>query len=83
MKALLIIFGLLFLYSCNKETATDSKTTPERSVSSLSASAKDSKNGTYLCKINGEDWYYTKASGLVYKDKKTGIQMATITFKKK
>jgi len=38
--------------------------------------------GTYLCKINGKDWAYTKASGIVSRHKKTGKRTAIITFKK-
>ncbi|MBT8195847.1 MAG: hypothetical protein KJO64_05435, partial [Bacteroidia bacterium] len=44
---------------------------------------KANSNSTYLCKINGEDWAYTKASGIITTHKKTGKRTAMITFKKK
>lgn len=40
-------------------------------------------NTTYLCKINGEDWGYTSADGLVSRNSSTNIRTATITFIKK
>ena len=40
-------------------------------------------NTTYLCKINGEDWGYTTADGLVSRNSSTNKRTATITFIKK
>ena len=40
-------------------------------------------NTSYLCKINGEDWGYTSADGLVSRNSSTNIRTATITFIKK
>tara|TARA_R110002074_G_scaffold117549_3_gene249647 strand:- start:4640 stop:5257 length:618 start_codon:yes stop_codon:yes gene_type:complete len=40
-------------------------------------------NTTYLCKINGEDWGYTSADGLVSRNSFTNKRTATITFIKK
>lgn len=40
-------------------------------------------NTTYLCKINGEDWGYTSADGLVSRNSSTNKRTATITFIKK
>lgn len=37
-------------------------------------------NTTYLCKINGEDWGYTTADGLVSRNSFTNKRTATITF---
>ena len=37
-------------------------------------------NTTYLCKINGEDWGYTSADGLVSRNSFTNKRTATITF---
>lgn len=45
--------------------------------------AKRGDNTSYLCKINGEDWGYTSADGLVSRNSSTNIRTATITFIKK
>ena len=45
--------------------------------------AKSGDNTTYLCKINGEDWGYTSADGLVSRNSSTKVRTATITFIKK
>ena len=45
--------------------------------------AKSRDNTTYLCKINGEDWGYTSADGLVSRNSSTKVRTATITFIKK
>lgn len=81
MKMLLIIFGILFIFSCHEDITANSKTdtTKVKQSALINGTSKDS----YLCKINNEDWYYTKASGLVYIEKKTAIKKAIITFKKK
>lgn len=42
--------------------------------------SKSNDNTTYLCKINGEDWGYTSADGLVSRNSSTNIRTATITF---
>lgn len=54
-------------------TATDKKATSDR---------KTKNNGTFLCKINGKDWSYTKASGIVSRHKKTKKSTAVFTFTK-
>lgn len=45
--------------------------------------AKTADNSTYLCKINGEEWGYTSADGLVSRNSSTNVRTATITFIKK
>tara|TARA_R110001606_G_scaffold17807_1_gene68373 strand:+ start:1623 stop:2210 length:588 start_codon:yes stop_codon:yes gene_type:complete len=45
--------------------------------------AKTADNSTYLYKINGEEWGYTSADGLVSRNSSTNVRTATITFIKK
>jgi len=40
-------------------------------------------HGTFLCKINGNDWSYTEASGIIDTYGKANKHSAIITFKKK
>ena len=84
MKSLTIILLSMILFSCKNEN----KTAPEKDVAvqaepENSTVKKTIGKGTYLCKINGKDWYYTDASGVVAKNDNIGFRRATITFKKK
>ena len=75
--------------ACNSGTEKDSQNNPEEKatesaqVNPKKAPAKTTNKGTYLCKINGEDWAYTKASGIVSTHAKTKERTALITFKRK
>ncbi|EDP70984.1 hypothetical protein FBALC1_00832 [Flavobacteriales bacterium ALC-1] len=86
-KSILLIALLYVLFSCNntKENEIQSKDTSENKeeISVKNTSANNSIKDTYLCKVNGKDWGYTKASGVVSKNKNTGEKRASFTFKKK
>lgn len=60
------------------EKATSEVVTKEKPTQSESAN-----NGTFLCEINGKDWSYTKASGIVDTHPKTKKRTAIMTFIKK
>lgn len=87
MKNVIIILSFsLFIASC-KESKNNNAITEAVSESiqeiKTDVTIKSSSNGTYLCKINGRDWSYTKASGIVSTHAKTGKRTAIITFTKK
>ena len=81
-----MFFATLFIISCNKEKVNkETDVVKAEKTQQLKAKVEPSKttnDGTYLCKINGQDWSYTKGSGIVSRDKKTGKRTAIITFKK-
>ncbi|WP_422859479.1 hypothetical protein ACOKFD_00625 [Flagellimonas sp. S174] len=84
MKSLTILLLSIALFSCKNEN----KKEPEKNVAAQMATEnspvkKTIGKGTYLCKINGKDWYYTSASSVVAKNENIGFRRATITFKKK
>jgi hypothetical protein len=74
------ILILLFI-ACKSEVKKDVNETvtkqPKKEV------ATKTNKSTYLCTINGKDWAYTKASGIIDKNPKTGKLTAIFTFKKK
>jgi hypothetical protein len=82
-----IVLFLALLTSC----AEASKKTQDVSDSATASSTqseektiqKSGGNTTLLCKINGEDWRYTEAGGLVSRNSSTKVRTATITFEKK
>ncbi len=78
---LIVIF---LLASCRKEVHKDVKVEQKEQIANTTSTAKTKpeSNGTLLCKINGKDWYYTKASGIVSRNKKTKKRTAIITFTK-
>lgn len=87
MKTLITILVLSLLIACSSATEKDQQNTEETTIP---AQVKDKKiptattaKETYLCKINGNDWAYTKASGIVSTHAKTKERTAIITFKKK
>ena len=90
MKPLtLLIVLILTLNSCKDANQTpidkgETTASPKTAVATHAESVKNNSktNGTYLCKINGKDWSYTKASGIVSRDKKTKKRTAIITFTK-
>jgi hypothetical protein len=82
---LFIVLALLF-NSCKEATNKTSEAEPETKEVAIQEAIKKStpkSNGTYLCKINGIDWAYSKASGIVSRHKKTNKREAIFTFTKK
>ncbi|MBJ2173215.1 hypothetical protein JBL43_03145 [Aureibaculum sp. A20] len=79
-----MLFATLFIISCNKEKVNKENDVVkvEKTQQLKVEPQKATNNGTYLCKINDKDWSYTKGSGIVSRDKKTGKRTAIITFKK-
>ncbi|NKI25991.1 hypothetical protein HCG49_05395 [Arenibacter sp. 6A1] len=81
------ILLLALVISCG-ETTKKTENTPE-SQAEIPAqnmdktTEKSAHNTTLLCKINGEDWGYTSASGLVSRNSTTKVRTATLTFEKK
>lgn len=85
LKQLSLVFLLLFaLTSCKESTekTEDNSIKVEDTEESKSVEVKSEDNTTYLCKINGKDWSYTKASGIVSRHKKSNKRTAIITFTK-
>ena len=85
---LLIVLALI-LTSCKDdkqsvtETVKDSEaTTNEVITKTINTEVKKESKGTFLCKINGKDWSYTKASGIVSTHKRSKKRTAIITFTK-
>jgi len=67
-------------FSKNEETTKTKKT--EVATNAVIAKSKTESKGTFLCIINGKDWSYTKASGIVSRHKKTNKREAIFTFTK-
>ncbi|MFX0558566.1 hypothetical protein ACOCEA_17320 [Maribacter sp. CXY002] len=86
-KLLLITVLLTFFMSCgesDKKAQDTAKGASEITTQSEEkTTAKSADNTTLLCKINGEDWGYTTADGLVSRNSSTNVRTATITFVKK
>ncbi len=86
MKSTFYILSIIFLIGAckndNQKEVSKNENQDQEEKISTKTKAKAVKEGTYLCKINGKDWAYTKASGIVSKHKKTGKRTAIITFKK-
>jgi len=87
MKLQIIVFAILILASCkdtgNSGTVSDNTAAATIATNTFPQNDKQGNEGTYLCKINGKPWHYTKASGLVSRHKKTKKYDATFTFTKK
>jgi len=80
-----LILLIFFTTSCkkyNKDSKVENKTI-EVSKKAPTTKSKSQNTTTYLCQINGQDWAYTKASGIVSTHAKTKKRTALITFKKK
>lgn len=81
------IFFLALLISCGETPKKAQDTAESATEISLEnkekTTAKNVDNTTFLCRINGEDWGYTSASGLVSRNSSTKVRTATITFEKK
>jgi len=83
---LTLVFSLLM--SCNTKVNKEVDNTKQTSSealqnSNLEVEVKKDNTGTFLCKINGKDWSYTKASGIISMEGKPRKRTAIITFKKK
>jgi len=87
MKSTFYILSIIFLIGAckndNQKEVNKHNNQDQEEKISTKTEVKVVNEGTYLCKINGKDWGYTKASGIVSKNKKTGKRTAIITFKKK
>jgi hypothetical protein len=86
MKSYTFIIVLILLVTACKETTettTIANETTEVISKEASITTKPKSNTTYLCKINGKDWAYTKASGIISAHARTKKRTALITFKKK
>ncbi|WP_044403156.1 hypothetical protein [Lacinutrix sp. Hel_I_90] len=79
MKMLLICLATVLLFSCNGEKIKST----EASVATITTTERENKKDIQLCKINGEDWQYTTASGIIFTEKKSTVKKALFTFKKK
>ena len=90
LYTLLIVF-IITLTSCKESNETNSleqseiteKATSEVVTKETPVQSKTSSNGIFLCEINGKDWSYTKASGIVDTHPKTKKRTAIMTFTKK
>lgn len=88
MKKLYIILILGISLVCCKEPKGNQDSIDNNSNQNIEqTSTLVPKNETakkdVLCKVNGKDWMYTKASGIVSTHAKTKKETALITFKKK
>lgn len=84
ITSLLIMISLLI--ACNSSVEEKSPDKSEEQATQVNEQKKTKKTvaaGTYLCKINGKDWAYTKASGIISTHAKTKKRTALITFNKK
>lgn len=88
MKYITILIAFILVLSCNRLTKKEASKTDETEsiIVQTSTDKKQVKEGfkeTFLCTINGKDWAYTKASGIISKDRKTKKRIALMTFTKK
>lgn len=87
MRKILAILFVISLIACknSKEDTSDKSAMPQEPVKQeqKSTNTKKAKVNNTLCKINGEDWTYTKASGIVSTHKPTNKRTAIITFTNK
>lgn len=67
------------MLSCKETTKQESKKVVSEKEST--EEVKESDQNT-LCKINGEPWSFTEASGIVIEDKNRRIRMLKLTFTK-
>ena len=88
IKHLMVLFLFSLILSCNTVSKKEASKTDEDSPITVKTSTdekqvKETSKETFLCTINGKDWAYTKASGIISKDRKTNKRMALMTFTKK
>lgn len=84
-KAILLILTLSFLVSCkkNNKDVNTTITTTVKKIEEKKQELDKKSNDIFLCTINDKKWVYTKASGIIDKNPKTGKLTAIFTFKKK
>lgn len=86
-KTIIILVTIISLASCKKnnekQVSSKSNLIHKKEESTKSLSKTTTKNNNVLCQINGKDWAYTKASGIVSTHPRTKKRTALITFKKK
>ncbi|QKX06922.1 hypothetical protein HN014_19025 [Aquimarina sp. TRL1] len=86
MKLSIYIILVFFFIACKneKETPGTLETTVKNNKKSLAKNTdKTTSQGMLLCLINGKNWSYTEASGIITKNKRTNETLATVTFKQK
>lgn len=91
MKTYLILIIIVFFATSCKDankTSVEKENTLKTEFTdvvnkTVITESKPESNGTFLCKINGKNWAYTKASGIVDTHVKTKKRTAIITFTKK
>ncbi len=88
MRKITSLSLLLFLFfACGESPKKISNTeeTPKEITEQKNEKqpTNNNSNTTYLCKLNGEDWGFTEASGLVSRNSSTNVRTATIGFRKK
>jgi hypothetical protein len=86
-KTIIILTAIASLVSCKntneQQVSTDNSSVQQQEVNDTSIPDKKAVSSNNLCQINGQDWDYTEASGIVSTDTRTGKRTALITFKKK
>ncbi len=81
---LAVIISLVSCQNTNEEqVATDKKPVQNQAAETKPLPQKEATSSNTLCQINGKDWAYTKASGIVSTHRKTGERTALLTFTKK
>ncbi len=85
MRQLTLLLVFTMLIGCNDSTKKEATTTSilSQEASTAPIVKKETKNNNILCQINGRDWAYTKASGIVSMEGKPRKRTAIITFTKK
>lgn len=86
-KNIIILVAIISFSSCKKnnedQVSTDDTSIKNKEVVTKKVVKKETDNSNYLCQINGQDWNYTKASGIVSTHARTKKRTALITFTKK
>lgn len=86
-KIIIILVTILSLASCKKnnkeQVSSENNSILKKEESTKPLPKNETVNGNNLCQINGKNWAYTKASGIVSTHAKTGKRTALLTFKKK
>lgn len=86
MKTVYLIIATALLLACDDKkdnTQNALENTAEATVLRAPEPQANTAGSTLLCKINGENWYYTKASGVVEKSDNIGFRRTIVTFKNK
>ena len=87
-SSIVIVLLIFFMTSCKEGNQTSVEQTKSSeaigaAVKETPAKSESKSASNSLCKINGKDWSYTKASGIVDTHAKTKKRTAIMTFKKK